>query len=122
MSEYCVSSIAVVEADGKIFGNISMADIRFIFQNNHYDRLWMQCSSFVSMMLSQKGLENDGKDSFPVFSTTSDAIFKFVLEKILATRTHRLWIEDAQAKVLGVVSLTDVIRTFLSHECDDSNA
>lgn len=28
MSEYCVSSIAVVEPDGSIFGNISMADIR----------------------------------------------------------------------------------------------
>lgn len=61
MSDYSVSSIAVVEANGSLFGNISMADIRFIFQNNHYDRLWMHCGNFVSMCLSQKGLENDGK-------------------------------------------------------------
>jgi hypothetical protein len=63
MSEYSISSVAVVDPAGTLFGNISMADIRFIFQNNHYDRLWMHCSNFVSMTLSQKGLENDGKVS-----------------------------------------------------------
>lgn len=61
MSEYSISSVAVVDPVGALFGNISMADIRFIFQNSHYDRLWMHCSNFVSMTLSQKGLENDGK-------------------------------------------------------------
>lgn len=119
MSEFSVSSIAIVEPNGQLFGNISMADIRFIFQNNHYDRLWMHCSSFVSMTLSQKGLENDGKDRFPVFSSSIETALKFALEKILVTRTHRLWIADEQDKLEGVVSLTDILRVFTTGAQDD---
>jgi len=110
MSEYSISSIAVVESNGALYGNISMADIRFVFQNNHYDRLWMQCSNFVSMALSQKGLENEGKDRFPVFSSSIETSLKFALEKILVTRTHRLWIANETDKLEGIVSLTDIIR------------
>jgi hypothetical protein len=61
MSEYSISSIAVVDPMNNLLGNISMADIRFIFQHGRYNRLWMPCLQFVSAALSQKGLENDGK-------------------------------------------------------------
>lgn len=71
------------------------------------------------MALNQKGLENDGKDRFPVFCGNADMKLKFVLEKILVTRTHRLWIVDETDKLQGVVSLTDVIRVFVSNINDD---
>lgn len=45
-----------------------------------------------------------------MFSSSSDTLLKFALEKILVTKTHRLWIADDQEKLEGVVSLTDILR------------
>lgn len=61
MSEYSVSSIAVVDGADCLIGNISMADVRFIFKNSRFNRLWMTCQDFIAMVLSQKGLENRGR-------------------------------------------------------------
>lgn len=61
MSKYNVSSIAIVDGFGMLIGNISMADIRFIFQHGRYNRLWMTCFSFMQAALSQKGLEANGR-------------------------------------------------------------
>lgn len=61
MSDYGISSVAVIDSCNTLLGNISMADIRFIFQHGNYHRLWVPCSRFLSMTLSQKGLENDGR-------------------------------------------------------------
>lgn len=68
MSDYGISSVAVVDASGRdgevLIGNISMADIRFVMQATHghsFHRLWMSCAKFVSVALQQKGIENSGK-------------------------------------------------------------
>lgn len=33
-----------------------------------------------------------------------------VAQKLLATKTHRLWVVDHESKLQGVVSMTDIIR------------
>lgn len=72
----------------------------------------MHCGHFVSLALNQKGIENQGRDRFPVFTASPSLSLGFALEKILVTRTHRLWVIDPQDKVEGVVSLTDIIHVF----------
>ena len=61
MSEFDVSSIAVVDSTGILLGNISMADIRFVLKHGRFNRLWLPCLQFVSSALSEKGLENHGR-------------------------------------------------------------
>lgn len=61
MAKHNVSSIAIIDGFGMLVGNISMADIRFIFQHGRYNRLWMTCFSFMQAALSQKGLEANGR-------------------------------------------------------------
>lgn len=113
MSEYYISSVAVVESDGTLIGNISMADIRFIFQHGRYHRLWMSCSQFVSLTLNQKGLERGGSDQFPFFDAHSNSTIEQVMNKILATRVHRVWVTEPNTqRLIGLVSLTDLIRLF----------
>jgi CBS domain-containing protein len=46
-----------------------------------------------------------------VFSSSAETPLKFALEKILVTKTHRLWIVDDMEKLEGIVSLTDILRT-----------
>ena len=115
MSEFGISSIAVVDSGKHIVGNISMADIKYIFKHGHYSKLWTTASNFVSLVLRQQGLENDGKDRFPVFECTEDATLLSVIQKIVATHVHRIWIVDEHREIKGVVSLTDIIRLCL-HE------
>lgn len=117
MSEYYISSVAVVEPDGTLIGNISMADIRFIFQHGRYHRLWMTCSQFVSMALNQKGLEHAGNDQFPFFDAHLSSTVEQVMNKILATHVHRVWVtEQRTQRLIGLVSLTDLINLFFDRE------
>lgn len=35
---------------------------------------------------------------------------KKVMEKLVATKTHRIWVVDERGQLEGVVSMTDIIR------------
>jgi len=37
-----------------------------------------------------------------------------VIDRLIQSRVHRLWITDENQKPVGVVALTDVIRTLLA--------
>lgn len=113
MSENFISSVAIVESDGTLIGNISMADIRFVFQHGRYHRLWMTCSNFLSMALNQKGLEHSGNDQFPFFDAHLSSTLSQVMNKIVATKVHRVWITNPKNQhLIGLVSLTDIIGLF----------
>lgn len=113
MSSNFISSVAVVEGDGTLIGNISMADIRFVFQHGKYHRLWMTCSNFISLTLNQKGLEHSGNDLFPFFDAHLTSTLNQVMSKIVATKVHRVWITIPENQhLIGLVSLTDIIGLF----------
>lgn len=113
MSENFITSVAVVESDGTLIGNVSMADIRFVFQYGRYHRLWMTCSQFISMALNQKGLEHSGNDQFPFFDAHLTSTLSQVMKKIVATKVHRVWVTDPKNQhLIGLISLTDIIGLF----------
>lgn len=114
MSANFISSVAVVDAvEGQLIGSISMTDIRFVFQHGRYHRLWMSCGQFLTLALSQKGFEHAGNDQFPFFDAHPTSTMAHVLGKIVATKVHRIWVTEPHSqKLVGVVSLTDIIRTF----------
>jgi CBS domain-containing protein len=113
MSEHYISSVAVVDPAGTLVGSISMADIRFIFQHGRYHRLWMNCSQFLTLALSQKGLEHAGNDQFPFFDAHPASSVLQAINKIVATKVHRVWVTDPVThRLIGVVSLTDLIKLF----------
>lgn len=37
------------------------------------------------------------------------------MEKMLATKCHRVWVVDGKQNLVGVVSLTDIIQKFLEN-------
>lgn len=113
MSANFISSVAVIESDGTLIGSISMADIRFVFQHGKYHRLWMTCSNFLSLALNQLGLEHSGNDRFPFFDAHLGSTLAAVLQKIVATKVHRIWVTNPENQhLIGLVSLTDVIGLF----------
>lgn len=51
------------------------------------------CIHFISVILSTRGML-DGKDSFPVFYVTPTSTLAHTVAKLVATKSHRLWITE----------------------------
>lgn len=52
------------------------------------------CIHFISVILSERGM-NDGKDSYPVFHINPYSTLAHTVAKLVATRSHRMWVVDA---------------------------
>ncbi|CAO3594206.1 unnamed protein product [Absidia cylindrospora] len=107
MSKYGVSSVAVLGHMGVILGNISMTDVKHVLKSYHHRLLWDTCFQFVSLIRNQQGID-DGQDRLPVFDVRLDTTLGFSIAKLLATKSHRVWVTDERDRAIGVVSLTDV--------------
>eukprot|EP00186_Timspurckia_oligopyrenoides_P005104 CAMPEP_0182443384 /NCGR_PEP_ID=MMETSP1172-20130603/2133_1 /TAXON_ID=708627 /ORGANISM="Timspurckia oligopyrenoides, Strain CCMP3278" /LENGTH=245 /DNA_ID=CAMNT_0024638647 /DNA_START=420 /DNA_END=1158 /DNA_ORIENTATION=+ len=106
-----LSSLPVVDSSGKLSGNFSLSDIKFIFRTKSYPMLWYTVGSFVKLLREKHALEsNSGMDTFPFFDITREKSLNLAIQKMVATRVHHLWLVDANGKPTGVVGITDVMR------------
>lgn len=48
---------------------------------------------------------------FDVYETST---LLYTMQKLIATRTHHMWVIDQDRKLIGVVSNTDVLRAVVS--------
>ncbi|CAI4462431.1 CAS_1a_G0019510.mRNA.1.CDS.1 [Saccharomyces cerevisiae] len=86
-----ISSIAVVDPQGNLIGNISVTDVKHVTRTSQYPLLHNTCRHFVSVILNLRGLET-GKDSFPIFHVYPTSSLARTFAKLVATKSHRLWI------------------------------
>lgn len=86
-----ISSIAVVDHHLNLLGNISVTDVKFVTKSSQSALLHKTCLHFVSVILNHRGIE-DGKDSFPIFHVYSTSSLARTIAKLVATKSHRLWI------------------------------
>ncbi|KAM0683884.1 cell separation during budding [Mitosporidium daphniae] len=115
-----VSSVAVVEKNNLIVGHLSASDLQYlIFKKDPKSFLFQPVLPFISMVLSEIGISRGG-DRYPYYDVYEDTPLINVIEKLLATSTHRVWVVEnpatspnragsAHPKLLGVVSMTDII-------------
>ena len=87
-----ISSIAVIDSDNILIGNISVTDVKHLTRNSQYPLLQNTCRHFISIILNNRGLENGGKDSFPIFHVYPSSSLARTIAKLVATKSHRLWI------------------------------
>lgn len=45
-----------------------------------------------------------------MFDVRLDTTLGFAVAKLLATKSHRVWVIDERERAIGVVSITDVMR------------
>ncbi|KAI8881266.1 cystathionine beta-synthase [Backusella circina FSU 941] len=113
MSKHAVSSVAVLGHMGVVLGNISMTDVKHVLKSDSHQLLWKTCFQFVSLVRTQQGID-DGQDRLPVFDVRLDTTLGFTIAKLLATKSHRVWVIDERERAIGVVSLTDVMQVVAS--------
>ncbi|KAG0352392.1 cell separation during budding [Gamsiella multidivaricata] len=105
MSTHGVSSLAVLDEQGMLLGNISMTDIK----NLRTSWLWISCFQLVCKIRLSHGVES-GEDQYPILDVNVKSTFGYTLSKLQATKAHRMWVVNDSGCAVGVVSLTDVFR------------
>ncbi|KAL3478246.1 hypothetical protein BJX99DRAFT_224889 [Aspergillus californicus] len=88
-----ISSVAVVDGHSNVVGNISTTDVKLLTMSSSLPLLRNTCTHFISVILSNRGLQ-EGKDSFPVFHVHPGSTLAHTVAKVVATRSHRLWVTD----------------------------
>ncbi|ODQ83112.1 hypothetical protein BABINDRAFT_81015 [Babjeviella inositovora NRRL Y-12698] len=86
-----MSSLAVVDRNFNLIGNISAVDVKHVSSSNNSHLLIKSCMNFISYILNQRGLEN-GQDIFPIFHVQGSSSLGRTIAKLVATKAHRLWI------------------------------
>lgn len=105
MNNEGVSSLAVVDSQRNVVGNISVADVKALFRipdrssvetncrkyltrSSSIPLLRSSCFHFLSVILTDRGI-NNGKDSYPVFHVNPLSSLAHTVAKIVATQAHR---------------------------------
>ncbi|KAK4936209.1 cell separation during budding [Elasticomyces elasticus] len=88
-----VSSLPVLDHNSNVIGNISIVDVKLLTKSSSLPLLRNTCIHFISVILSTRGMF-EGKDSFPVFHVTPLSTLAHTVAKLVATKSHRMWITE----------------------------
>lgn len=94
LSNEGLTSLAVVDNALNVVGNISTADVKLLTKSSSLPLLHSTCIHFISVILNERGI-GDGKDSFPVFYVNPSSTLAHTVAKLVATRSHRMWVVEA---------------------------
>ncbi|KAJ5408511.1 Protein sds23 [Penicillium cosmopolitanum] len=93
MNSEGISSLVVVDNHSNVVGNISTTDVKLLTRSSSLPLLQNTCTHFISVILSTRGLI-EGQDSYPVFHVNPTSTLAHTVAKIVATKSHRLWVTD----------------------------
>jgi len=111
MQEHNISSVALVDDAGLLMSVLSMTDIKYVFRAKTLNVLNMSCQDYICSVRRAQSLEDrEGKDVYPFFGIQASSPLSHALGRLVATRTHRLFLVGSDSRPLGVISLTDIFR------------
>jgi CBS domain-containing protein len=113
-----VSSVGLLDSEDEsddskslaLMGIISLTDIKSIFHHRSFHQFNWKLCDFISELLQHQS----GKTRFPVYSVRPQTSLESVIQKLNATRSHRIYVTEHMDPV-GVVSLTDIIKAIIYH-------
>ncbi|KEY64746.1 hypothetical protein S7711_05398 [Stachybotrys chartarum IBT 7711] len=94
MNDEGLTSVAVVDNGQNVVGNISTRDVRHLTSTASAPLLGASCMHFISYILNEKGVEK-GRDAVPVFHVTPYSTLAHTVAKLVATKSHRMWVVDS---------------------------
>lgn len=94
MNDEGLTSVAVVDNGQNVVGNISSKDVRHLTTTSSAPLLSGSCMHFISVILNERGVEK-GQDTFPVFYVNPYSTLAHTVAKLVATRSHRMWIVES---------------------------
>jgi len=115
MKELNVSSVAVLNSQGKLYGNLSATDLRVLgADTSFYMNLSKKIEDFMKDIPPNPifGLN-------PIFVRPSDNL-RLVVRKFVDSGVHRLYLVEEGFELIGVITLAEFIKLLL--RCCDEKA
>lgn len=114
-----VTALAVVEKPrGELVHNLSGSDLRGL--SPEMMKLLLQKRISVEAFL--KEVRHQSNRPKHAISVTANNNLNDVIDKIVASKIHRVWVVDKDSKPIGIVSLTDIITVALGIFSDKKTA
>jgi len=98
-----VSALPVVDDNEIIRATVSASDLRGLGPQD-FPNLLKSVADYL--------LISHPKSLFPITCKPTDTM-EYVILKLAATKVHRLWCIDENGKILGILSITDVMKSFI---------
>ncbi|KAI0726525.1 hypothetical protein C8Q72DRAFT_845797 [Fomitopsis betulina] len=117
MSDEGVSTIAVVEEDGRLLSAVSVSDVgKIVVPQQDNQILTTPLHQFIALIKEPDG-STDGEDKYPVYSVSPNSTLYYTMQKLLVTSSHRVFVTDelpptSTGNLTGIVSTVDVLSLF----------
>ena len=102
------NAIAIVDKDGRIISNLSASDLRGLHRGN-IDSLLLPVYEFLETNSRER---NGGLLPDQLRTAKPDTPLDEIVQMILDSRIHRVWITNDNDEPVGVVSITDILCLF----------
>jgi len=110
MQQEKVSSVALLQ-DKKLVGSISNYDVKTILTERHgWQSVFHRCDEFFKKNRLQQSNERRGEAVVPNYTILPTCSVVIALEKMVATRAHRIWVVDEHDNCVGLVSLSSLMK------------
>ncbi|EFA76915.1 hypothetical protein PPL_09667 [Heterostelium album PN500] len=111
MTEKRVTGIAVVDEKQQILANISARDLKELLNETRiFENLYLSVGEFISKVRQQ-----DYKAVNPSICCTKDESLRKLMTRMAAAKIHRVYMVNNDRKLVGVVSLHDILEKLLDH-------
>jgi CBS domain-containing protein len=112
-----VNAVAVVDDQGKLIANLSASDLGGLSTKTIHT-LSLPPLQFLELAHSRNFVElsltssSDKKPAVPVTCSPETHLTE-VVEKLIGAKIHRVWVVDSAQRPIGVVTLTDILKSFV---------
>jgi len=109
MSDNKITGVPIVDSEGEIITNISSKEILHMLNDpTFFDKLQLPAERFVSD-LKTKTFLHKSETMYPKICCKFTDKFIAVLNKLVATKIHRIYVVDSNSHLTGVISLDDIV-------------
>jgi len=108
-----ISAVPIVDGNGKLVATFSTSDLKGMNKGNFPDLL-LTVKEFLNNRIKDSLEPLANERVFYPFTVTLDTTLPDAICRMVATRVHRLWCVD-KGEVVGIVSMTDLMKVFLDY-------
>jgi len=113
--EHNVSAVPALGIDGQVVGNVSARDLRQLFLNPSIFRMIsLPVRQFLNVVST---IEHEGM--CPAITCRPRDTLAHIIEQLAASKIHRTYVCDSHGQLIRVISLTDIIDTFVQPPTDE---
>eukprot|EP00735_Rhodelphis_limneticus_P008935 TRINITY_DN239_c0_g1::TRINITY_DN239_c0_g1_i1::g.1611::m.1611 TRINITY_DN239_c0_g1::TRINITY_DN239_c0_g1_i1::g.1611 ORF type:complete len:322 (-),score=84.78,sp/A1CQZ4/SDS23_ASPCL/25.70/6e-13,CBS/PF00571.23/7.9e-09,CBS/PF00571.23/2.8e-08,CBS/PF00571.23/8.2e-06,CBS/PF00571.23/4.1e-12 TRINITY_DN239_c0_g1_i1:711-1625(-) len=106
MAKHNVTAVGVTDLHGALLGSISASDIKILLHQHAVDLLTEKPIDFISKVRAL----NVEYTFVPVVTCSPKTTLATCMEKLKATKMHRLYVSDEKRNPLGVISFRDILK------------